>query len=268
MKRIRLLGILLISIFICTICGLGQYSTPTGYSTSAPVTTSPSFDYSQYYTMGTGSAPSYHVSTPVTATAVSMPTTVYLSNQMQPVSLDTYRSSAPSNTLWIQGTNSWSQYASVPQGATVPLLAITSSPGNGYLTFVDASGQTYSYNYYFYPSSSLTFYADLPGRHILSFTVNGVTSNQVIIDVVGQYAPNNYLPPRYGYGYGYGYPLFGFGENEEGGEREVAPSGERTESAATQEVNEGEASTSTRSGEATESHASSESGERGEGREK
>ncbi len=31
----------------------GQYSTPTGYSTSAPVTTSPNNDYSQYYPMGT-----------------------------------------------------------------------------------------------------------------------------------------------------------------------------------------------------------------------
>ncbi len=77
----------------------------------------------------------------------------------------------------------------------------------------------------------MTFYADLPGRHILSFTVNGVKSNQVIIDVAGTYTPNNYLPPRYtnyGYGlspyYGYGsYPgFFGFGGDEfgegEGGE--------------------------------------------------
>ncbi len=181
--------------------------------------------------MGSGAVPSYHVSTPEQVSIIgSLPSTVYLSNQMQPVNYATYQSSAPANSLWIQGTGSWSQYASVPQGSTVPLIAMTSVPGNGYLTFTDASGQTYTYNYYFYPTSRLTFYADLPGRHILSFTVNGVTSNQIIIDVTGTYMPNNYLPPRYYPYYGYGYypGFYGFGGSEigDGEEGEGAEFGE------------------------------------------
>ena len=48
-----------------------------------------------------------------------------------------------------------------------------------------ASGQKINYDYFIYPTSKLGFYASAPGRHTLSFIVNGVVSNTVIIDVLG-----------------------------------------------------------------------------------
>ncbi len=106
MKRIGLFWILSTLILLgCIIYVQGQYSIPTTirqYSApetvgqySAPVTVgTPTYDYSQYYTMGSGAVPSYHFSTPERVDAISsVPSTVYLSNQMQPVSYATYQSS-------------------------------------------------------------------------------------------------------------------------------------------------------------------------------
>jgi hypothetical protein len=137
-----------------------------------------------------------------------MPTTVYFSNQMQPVPFSMYKSNPTylrNDSLWIKGSTDWSQYAAVPVGANVSLLAISPTGGSGILNLVDSTGQTYSYNYFFYPNSSrLTFYADAPGRHTMSFVVGGISSNPVVIDVTGTvtmtYTPtSNYYPPTINY---------------------------------------------------------------------
>jgi hypothetical protein len=184
--------------------------------------------YSQFYTMPTGPAPSTHISTPQQFEIVgSTPSTIYFSNQMQPVPYSQYQSNPTytgSNSLWIKGATAWTQYAIVPMGAIVSLLAISPSGGSGTLNFVDADGQTYSYNYFFYPNSLFTFYADKPGRHLISFVINGKSSNQVTIDVTGTYTPSNYLPPRYYpyYGYGFDNGFFGSGNfNDMGDGRSV-----------------------------------------------
>jgi hypothetical protein len=169
--------------------------------------------------MTTGPAPSARISIPQQFdTANNTPSTVFFSNQMQSIPYSQYQSNpayAEANSLWIKGTQDWSQYATVPMGALVSLLAISPAGGSGTLNFADADGQTYSYNYFFYPNSLLTFYADRPGRHTLSFVLNGKASNQVVIDVTGNYTPpTNYMPsPNYypgsypGYYYpGYYYP--------------------------------------------------------------
>jgi hypothetical protein len=67
----------------------------------------------------------------------------------------------------------------------VSLLSIAPTGGIGDFVLYDASGQKVDYNYFLYPTSRLGFYADAPGRHTLSFIVNGVASNSVIIDVSG-----------------------------------------------------------------------------------
>ncbi len=106
---------------------------------------------------------------------------------MQPVPYSQYQSSPAytgANSLWIKGSTAWTQYAEVPQGATLSLFAISPTGGSGSLTFVDSDGQIYSHNYIFYPNSLSTFYAGTIGRHTLSFAINGQSSNQVVIDVV------------------------------------------------------------------------------------
>ncbi len=210
MKLSRICSALLALILLACLSGVqGQYSTPTsGYSAAAPSATQNNAQYaqySQYYTMNTGPAPNTHISVPQQYDITSnMPTTVYFSNQMQPVPFSMYKSNptySENDSLWIKGATDWSQYAAVPVGANVSLLAISAIGGSGILNLVDANGQTYSYNYFFYPNGSrLTFYADTPGRHTMSFAVGGISSNPVVIDVIGTvtmtYAPtSNYNLP-------------------------------------------------------------------------
>ncbi len=145
--------------------------------------------YSEYYAMQSEPAPAYHISFPVQYDITgNAPTTVYFSNQMQPVPFAQYQSSPAynvSNSLWIKGSSNWTQYAAVPLGSTVSLIAISPAGGSGNLVLTDAGSQISNYNYYFHPSSQLTFYAYKPGRHTLSFTTGGMASNTVMIDVAG-----------------------------------------------------------------------------------
>ena len=113
--------------------------------------------YSEYYAMQSGPAPAYHISFPVQFSITgNTPVTVYFSNQQQAVSFSQYQSSQAynaSNSLWIKGAANWTQYAAVPLGSTVSLIAISPVSGSGDLVLTDVSGQTYNYNYYFYPAS-------------------------------------------------------------------------------------------------------------------
>ncbi len=219
MKIYRLFSALLGIIVIACLFGAQgqfqeQYVTPSsGYSTAAPNAAQNSLQYSQFYTMTTGSAPSNPIGAPQQyEIAGNMPSTVYLGEQMQSVPYSQYQyypAFTGANSLWIKGATDWTQYAVVPQGATVSLFAISPTGGSGSLTFVDSDGQTYSHNYIFYPNSLLTFYADTIGRHTLSFAINGQSSSQVVIDVTGAYTqPSNY-PEYYPWStwyYGYNAP--------------------------------------------------------------
>jgi hypothetical protein len=181
--------------------------------------------YSQYYTMGP--APNTHITAPQQFIMEgNTPTTVYFGYQQQPVAYSQYQSSPTYNkgdTLWIKGLDSWAQHAQVPLGALVTLLAMSPNGGSGYISDTHPNGQAYTFNYFFYPDSQLTFYADTPGRHTLTFGIPGDPSNPVTIDVMGSYNPPAfYNPPSYNSGY---YPFFGgsfggsgIGEGRGGGE--------------------------------------------------
>jgi hypothetical protein len=190
MKIYRLLSTLLAIIVLACLFGVqGQFQvTPSpgySYSTAAPsVAQNPSL-YSQFYTMTPGPALGNTISAPQRFEIAGMPSTIYLGEQMQSVPYSQYQSSPEytgANSLWIKGATAWTQYAVVPQGATVSLFALSSAGGSGSLT---SDGQIYSNNYVFYPNSLLTFYAGTIGRHTLSFAINGQSSNQVVLDVVG-----------------------------------------------------------------------------------
>ncbi len=171
----------------CLSSAQGQNVIPLGgYSSTTSNAAQSASLYTQYYGSISGSAPSSHIMPPVQVNLTGKtPANVYFGTLMQQVPYSTYQPAASGNALWIQGSNDWSQYAVVPQGAMVPLLAISPKGGNSDFVLYDASGQKYDYNYFLYPMSQLGFYADAPGRHTLSFIVNGAASNSVVIDVSG-----------------------------------------------------------------------------------
>ena len=116
------------------------------------------------------------------------PTTVYFSYQMQAVPYTQYKSYPTytgGNSLWVQGALSWTQYAQVPQGSSLSLLATSSTGGNGYLYEIDPNGRLSKNSFYFFHGNSqISFYADTVGQHILLFIIGGQISNSVVIDVV------------------------------------------------------------------------------------
>ena len=236
-KIYRLFSTLLSIIVIAYLFGVQgqfqeQYVTPSsGYSTSTQSAAQNPLQYSQFYTMTPGLALSDPIGAPQQfEIAGNMPSTLYLGEYMQPVPYSQYQfdpSFTGANSLWIKGATDWAQYAVVPQGATVSLLVISPTGGSGSLNFLDSDGQTYSHNYFFYPNSLFTFYADKIGRHMLSFAVNGQSSNQVVIDVIGTYTQSSNYPGSYpeyypGYYYprdyypGYYVPSASHGENNKG----------------------------------------------------
>ncbi len=101
--------------------------------------------YSDYYKMPLPSESSAksHIEAPKKHEIKdNMPATVYFSYQMQAVPYTQYQKYAiytGGNSLWIQGASSWSQYAQVPQGSSLSLLATTSTGGNGYLYEISPS---------------------------------------------------------------------------------------------------------------------------------
>ncbi len=203
MRTYRLFTVLLAIIVIaCLSVVQGQINAP-----SSIVTPNATSQYAQYYTMPTVSAPSTHISAPAQTLIVGKTATLYLGTQQQSVPYSQYQANANNAvvpTLWIQGTGSWTQYVTVPQGATVPLIAVSPTGGSGYLGEI-LNGITYNSNFYFYPNSILTFYADTIGQHTLSVSINGQPSNQVTINVVAYVPPQAYLAP-------YNYPAFRYSE--------------------------------------------------------
>lgn len=92
--------------------------------------------------------------------------------------------------LWIEGNNGLSQYASINQYATIPLLAYTSTGGPGEVLemYPSASSQgTYQRTSLdFNPGyNRIPYRGDVVGKHYLLFTINNQPSNAIIIDVNG-----------------------------------------------------------------------------------
>lgn len=97
------------------------------------------------------------------------------------------------NYLWIQGKGGWLQYAVIPRGVTLYLIAVSPAGGKGQITEQDLpDGLKYSFDYDFYPNSQIPYHATDLGRHQISFSIGDQESNTVTIDVVDY---------RYYYGY-------------------------------------------------------------------
>ncbi len=169
--------------------------------------------FSQFFSMHKGSFAKKHIEAPKKlAIKDKTPTTVYFSYQMKSIPYSQYQSyaaNAGGNSFWVQGSTSWTQYAQVPQGSSLSLLAISSTGGNGYLYETTPDGKSYRNDFYFYPGNSqINFYADTIGKHVLQFVIGGQVSNTVVIDVtsyyptiqqpVYAYPPTQVLPPTSG----------------------------------------------------------------------
>lgn len=155
--------------------------------------------YSQYYSMHTGSVPTKHIEAPKKGEIKDKtPTTVYFTYQMQAMpytQYQTYATYTGGNSLWIQGSSSWTQYAKVPQGSSLSLMATSSTGGNGNLYEIHPDGKLYKNIFSFYPGyNQIDFYADSIGQHILLFVIGNQVSNSIVIDVTS-YTPPSYQQP-------------------------------------------------------------------------
>ncbi len=126
------------------------------------------------------------------------PVTLYFGSAQKAVPYQQYQSYALTtglNSLWIMGQSSWTEYAVVPQGSGLTLIADSPSGGYGYLYEVYPDGTLDTNSYSFYPYNQIGFYADQVGQHLLFFVINGQPSNVIVIDVVAYQPP----PPVFSY---------------------------------------------------------------------
>lgn len=103
--------------------------------------------------------------------------------------------------LWILGPSSWTEYAIVPKGAYLRLIALHPAGGAADLYEITPSSRAVQRRYTLYPGYSLiAFHPEEVGRHILLFSADGVTSNVVVVDVRQAAWPGPGPGPQPGYG--------------------------------------------------------------------
>lgn len=93
---------------------------------------------------------------------------------------------ATRSDLWIKGTANWSQYAAVPLGSSLELVAYAPQGGNaGFYQSIQTTSIFHDYGtYQLNPGySTMSFDADQAGRHMLYFVINNQPSDVVIVDV-------------------------------------------------------------------------------------
>jgi hypothetical protein len=198
MRRSSLISMLLALILLTCVPGVQALGQNQMLSATSNVDVS---QYSQYYSMPQGSAQKTHIIAPEKYDINGKePASIYLGYQQQAVPYSQYQTYATytgGNSLWIQGATSWTQYAAVPQGSSLSLLAISSTGGNGYLYEIYPDGHLVKNYYYFYPGyNQINFYADAVGQHILLFAIDYSISNAVAINVAAYYPP---VYPQPGY---------------------------------------------------------------------
>ena len=95
----------------------------------------------------------------------------------------------PSNSFWIQGRTSWTQYIKCPMNARFKMLAY-SQGGPAKVVETYPNGYQMVNQYVFYNGyTQLVFVADAVGRHTITFYCNGQPSNSVVVDVVPYSSP-------------------------------------------------------------------------------
>lgn len=122
---------------------------------------------------------------------ISPSTLVYIGETAIPLS--SYQADS-GKYLWIEVDNGLSQYTSINQYATIPLLAYTSTSGPGEILeiYPSASGQGTYQRFHFNFNSGynrIPYRGDVVGKHYLLFAMDDQPSNAIIIDVKGTGSP-------------------------------------------------------------------------------
>ena len=168
---------------------LGQASGQASSQTSNQVTLQ---KFSQYY-RSTSETPEDQLTAPTKIDLKEVePAMLYFGSTQKAVpyaQYETYALSTGTNSLWISGATSWTQYAMVPLGSMLNMVTMSSAGGYGYLYEVYPDGSLDMNIYYFYPYNQIGFYADEVGQHQLFFNIDGQPSNVIVIDVVPYQPP-------------------------------------------------------------------------------
>lgn len=163
----------------------GQLSSPASSQISLQ-------KFSQYYS-STTQAPEDQLTAPAEIELEDVqPATLYFGVTQKAVPYTQYQSYALSTggiSLWISGSSSWTQYAVVPLGSSLKMVATSPSAGYGTLYEIYPDGSLDVNGYYFYPYNKIGFYADEVGQHQLFFNIGGQPSNVIVIDVVPYQSP-------------------------------------------------------------------------------
>jgi hypothetical protein len=168
---------------------LGQTSGQVSSQTSNQVALQ---KFSQYY-RSTSETPEDQLTAPTKIDLKEVePTMLYFGSTQKAVpyvQYQTYALSTGTNSLWISGATSWTQYAMVPLGSMLNMVTTSPAGGYGYLYEIYPDGSLDMNSYYFYPYNQIGFYADEVGQHQLFFNIAGQPSNVIVIDVVPYQPP-------------------------------------------------------------------------------
>ena len=143
--------------------------------------------FSTYYRMGSAESERQLTSPEEIDFNEVAPETIYFGSAQKALPYSQYQSYATStgvNSLWISGSSSWTQYAVVPIGSYLNMIATTASGGYGYLYEIYPDGKLDKSAYSFYPYTQLGFYAGNLGEHQLFFNIDGQPSNVIVVYVV------------------------------------------------------------------------------------
>ena len=148
--------------------------------------------FSQYYHT-TSEAPEDQLTAP---TKINLngeePAMLYFGSTQKAVpyaQYQTYALSTGTNSLWISGATSWTQYAMVPLGSMLNMITMSPAGGYGYLYEIYPDGSLDKNSFYLDPYNQIGFYADELGQHQLFFNIAGQPSNVIVIDVVPYQPP-------------------------------------------------------------------------------
>ena len=162
------------------------------YKQAAPATTFT--PYKEYFALGSAAGTargSGIVSNPAKYDiAEKSPSSVYYgSGAGLPFSQYSSQVQSQTNDLWIQGETNWTQYAIIPTGSWLQLIAhapVAASAGFYEMVHTDTTSSKFSTYQFSQGYNSMNFQANEIGRHMLYFVIDNQPSNVVIIDVLAQ----------------------------------------------------------------------------------